>query len=285
MGIIKSRYAPIAVFAYRRKNLLEQVINALKENIYASESDVIFFLDGSRNADDLMEVEQVRAYARTVDGFNSVTIIERDKNYGLAQNIISGVTEIVNKYGKIIVLEDDIVTSKYFLEYMNNALDLYENEKTVMEISGYSYPHGNKGLPETAFLHFADCWGWATWKRAWDFFEKNPKDLIDTFSEKDIYKFNIDGSYPFWNQVLLNNSNKLNTWAIFWQASIFKKNGLMLYPTKTLVENVGLDGSGENCGVSDGYNSLLVNKSIEDFPKEIKENKTVRDVLSRYLKK
>ena len=281
--MINNKFAPIAIFAYRRKALLEQVIIALKENIYASESDVFFFLDGARNETDLNGVEQVRAYVRTVDGFNSVTIVERDKNYGLAQNIISGVTEVVNRYGKIIVLEDDIITGKYFLEYMNNALDLYEKENSVMEISGYSYPHGNEGLPETALLHFTDCWGWATWKRAWDFFEKNPKDLIDTFSENDIYKFNIDGSYPFWNQVLKNNSNQLNTWAIFWQASVFKKNGLMLYPTKTLVENIGFDGSGENCGSTNVWKTEIMDKAVTEFPMEIKENKAVRKVLAKYL--
>lgn len=280
-----NRLAPIAIFAYRRKKLLEQVINALKENIYASESDVIFFLDGARNEIDVKEVEQVRAYVRTVDGFNSVTIVERDKNYGLAQNIIDGVTEVVNKYGKIIVLEDDIVTSKYFLEYMNKALDLYEEEKEVMEVSGYAFPHGSKGLPETAFLHFADCWGWATWKRAWDCFEKNSVELINTFTEDDIYRFNFDGSFPFWNQVLENANGRLNTWAIFWQASVYKKRGLMLYPTKSLVLNIGLDGSGENCGIVDGYNSKLINKPIEDFPEKIEENRAVRDIISNYLKK
>ena len=192
-------------------------------------------------------------------------------------------TEVVNKYGKIIVLEDDIVTCKYFLEYMNKALDLYEDEKEVMEISGYAFPLDDKGLPETAFLHFADCWGWATWKRAWDCFERNPNELIKTFTADDIYKFNFDGSFPFWNQVLENAKGQLNTWAVFWQASVYKKGGLMLYPTKSLIKNIGLDGSGENCESTSIWETGVGDKAVTEFPVEIEENDVVRKVIAEYL--
>ena len=281
---MKNSYAPIVVFAYKRKNLLSQVIDALKENIYAKESDLYVFLDGYKGEKDKQEVKQTRNYARMISGFNSVTLVERNHNYGLARNIIEGVTEIVNRYGKIIVLEDDILPCRYFLKYMNDALNLYNNEEQIMEISGYSYPHDNSGLPETAFLHFADCWGWGTWKRAWDYFEKKPNKLIETFSEDDIYKFNFDGSFPFWNQVILNADGRLNTWAIFWQASIYKKEGLMLYPTKSLIRNIGFDGSGENCDISSDYNSDIIGEPIEFFPTIIEENEEVRNKLKDFFR-
>lgn len=280
-----SKLAPITIFAYRRVDLLHRVIESLLDNIYARESDIFFYLDGSRGEHDREEVDRVREYVRSIEGFNKVTVIERNRNYGLARNIIEGVTDIVNEYGKIIVLEDDILTCRYFLKYMNDALDLYENENTVMEISGYAFPHGNESVPETAFIHFADCWGWATWRRAWNCFEKDPEGLINSFSKDDIFKFNFDGCFPFWNQVMSNASGQLDTWAVFWQASVYKKNGLMLYPTKSLIKNIGLDGSGENCGVASGYNSELVDKPIEVFPTEIEENAFVRKLIGNYLAK
>ena len=277
--------APITIFAYRRIDLLHRVIEALQDNIYAKESDIYIFSDGPRGEHDREEVDRVREYTRRIEGFNRVTVIERNRNYGLAQNIIEGVTDIVDKYGKIIVLEDDILTCRYFLKYMNDALNLYENENSVMEISGYAFPHGNEGVPETAFIHFADCWGWATWRRAWDCFEKDPEGIIRSFSEDDIYKFNLDGCYPFWDQVLSNANGQLDTWAIFWQASVYMKNGLMLYPTKSLIKNIGLDGSGENCGIASGYSSAMVDKPIEVFPTEIEENAFVRNMIGNYLAK
>ena len=278
-------YAPIVIFAYKRKSHLIQVVNSLKKNLYADRSTVIVYSDGFRGEDDRKEVLDVREYLGTLSGFEHVEVIERDRNYGLASNIIQGVTDIVNKYGKVIVLEDDIVPCKYFLKYMNEALNLYENEESVMEISGYAYPHGDDGLPETAFLHFADCWGWGTWKRAWSCFEKNPQKLVDSFSESDIYRFNLDGSYPFWSQVRANLTNKINTWAIFWQASIFIKNGLMLYPTRSLVINIGFDGSGENCGNIPQNEGYLIEKPIMEYPLVIEENSEVRSTLAGYLKK
>ena len=169
--------SPIVLFAYNRINHIQQVIKALLRNEYASDSDLIIYSDASKNDNTVQEVQCVRQYLSTVSGFKSVKVIERLENFGLAKNIIDGVTSVINQYGKVIVLEDDLVVSPYFLKYMNEALDFYEKEEQVISIHGYIYPVKQK-LPETFFIKGADCWGWATWKRGWDLFCSDGKYLL-----------------------------------------------------------------------------------------------------------
>jgi GT2 family glycosyltransferase len=161
--------APIVLFTYNRPVHTKQTIDALLKNTLATDSDIIIFSDYPKTEKVVESVKQTREYLKTIKGFRSIKIIERNENFGLANNIIDGVTTVVNQYGKIIVLEDDLLTSPYFLRYMNEALMLYENEKDVVCIHGYIYPVKQK-LPDTFFLRGADCWGWATWKHGWDIF-------------------------------------------------------------------------------------------------------------------
>jgi hypothetical protein len=157
------------------------------------------------------------------------------------------VTKIVNEYGKIIVLEDDIVTSPNFLKFMNDALTFYENEDKVWHISGWSYPIDLMSKDDIYLYRVMECWGWATWKKNWHYYEKNTKKLTKEFSKDDIRRFNLDNTYNGWLQVILNKYRYMDTWAIYWYATIFKKNGLCINPMKSFVKNIGLDGSGQNC--------------------------------------
>jgi hypothetical protein len=130
-------------------------------------------------------------------GFKSISIIERPKNYGLASSIIDGVSYVVNKHGTVIVLEDDLITSEYFLRFMNDGLKIYNNDFQVASIHGYNYPVKDK-LPETFFLRGADCWGWATWKRAWNIFQRDGSLLLKEILERNLqYNFDFEGAYPF----------------------------------------------------------------------------------------
>lgn len=281
-----TNFAPIVVFVYKRLEHTVKTISALKRNLYAEESILYVFSDAARSEDDVAAVNEVRKYIHSITGFKEVIVIERERNYGLAENIISGVTEIVNKHGKIIVLEEDIVTSKYFLKYMNDALTLYQDKDEVIEISGYMYPIMNKeNLPETWFLYrFTDCWGWATWKNRWELFEKDPQRLIKEFTEDDIYHFNFEGSINLWDQVIRNNDGRLNSWAIFWQAVAYQRKKYVLVPTKSLVVNIGFDGSGENCGNDNDYNTDLKEKEVTQFPKEIIDNTIGREQMVNFFK-
>ena len=294
--------APIVLFCYNRPDHTRQTIEALQKNELAKESELFIFSDAAKNEDAVEKVNEVRRYIKAINGFKKVTVTERGKNWGLADSIIDGVTKIINEYGKIIVLEDDLVTSPYFLKFMNEALEFYKNEKKVWHISGWNYPIKTDGLEDVFFWRLMNCWGWATWSDRWSYYEKDINKTIKEFSQLDIKKFNLDGVENFWQQIILNKEGKINTWAIFWYATIFKQNGLCLNPTQTFVENIGHDASGVHCGESCSFSGdLSLNnhieltgrfeeneisvKRIQDFYKSQKKSFLVRGInkLSRIL--
>lgn len=272
--------APIVLFVYNRPWHTRQTVEALQQNELAVESELYIYSDGSKNEDVKPRVEEVREYIKTITGFKNVTIIEREENWGLAASIIEGVTEIVNKYGKIIVLEDDLVTSKFFLKFMNESLEYYKDQKKVWHISGWNYPIDSKGLGDTFFWRVMNCWGWATWADRWIYYKRNPSEIASEFTKKDIYNFNIDGSQNFWSQVNDNITGKLKTWAIFWYATIFKHNGLCLNPSRSFVENIGQDATGENCRYL-MYSNILNDIDKWEFNLRLVESKLAIDYLKK----
>jgi hypothetical protein len=265
-------FAPIALYTYNRLTHTRLTVEALQKNTLASQSDLIIFSDAPKSKDHTSAVNSIRDYIRQIEGFNSITIIERETNYGLARNIIEGVTEICNQYGRVIVLEDDIVTSPFFLAYLNRALDKYANEKQVWHISGWNYPIDPDGLEEAFFWRVMNCWGWATWSDRWRHFHKDPVKLTQSWSRQMIKRFNLDGTCDFWSQVKLNASGELNSWAIFWYATIFEQGGFCLNPARSLVCNIGHDGSGENCDESLIYSHSQLSDKIDVLPFEIEES-------------
>ncbi|MDP9231077.1 MAG: glycosyltransferase, partial [Bacteroidota bacterium] len=236
------RFSPIILFAYDRPTHMRLTIEALKKNKFADQSELFIFSDGPNNERAVKSVQAVRNYIKEVNGFKRIQIIERKENYGLGNNIIDGVTQVVNQYKRIIVMEDDLVSSPYLLQFMNNALEMYENEENVISIHGYLYPV-TTNLPETFFLKGADCLGWGTWKRGWDLFEPEGhlllKKLIET-NQTNIFDFN--NSYPFTQMLKDNVKGKNNSWAVRWYASAFLKNKYTLYPGRSLIFHRGGDG-------------------------------------------
>jgi hypothetical protein len=263
--------APIALFVYNRMKHTVTTVTALQNNALAGETELFIFSDGSPTRTHEAQVKEVRDYLHTVKDFKKITVIERAGNYGLARNIIDGVTSVINNHHKIIVVEDDLVTSPYFLQYMNAALDLYENKEQVVCIHGY-LPPIKETLPETFFLKGTDCWGWATWKRGWDLFERDGKKLLADLLKNDLTKeFDYDGAYPF-TEVLQDQIKGINnSWAIRWKASAFIKNKLTLYPGRSLVQNIGNDGTGIHSGSSTIFDTELSASKIilSDIPIEV----------------
>jgi hypothetical protein len=253
--------APIIVFTYNRPAHTKATIEALQKNIGASESDLFMISDGAANSDSLPAVKEVRDYLKTVKGFKTSHILEREKNYGLGDNIINGVTDIIEVYGKVIVLEDDLITSPFFLQYINEALNIYEENEKVMSIHGYTYPV-KENLPDIFFLKGADCWGWGTWKRAWVHFERNGAVLLDQLlksGQSSLFDFN--DAYPYTAMLQDQIAGKNTSWAVRWYASAFLKNMYTLYPAKSLVFHNGGDGSGTNAG-----NENLLDIELSDQP-------------------
>ena len=210
----------------------------------------------------------------------------RIDNLGLAENIISGVSTVINKYGKVIVLEDDLLLSKKFLSYMNATLDFYETQKDVFHISGYWYPVEKPiELPETFFLQLGTCWGWGTWKRAWDFLETNPSLIRKKVQsiDQNFEKFNLNGRSSFLDQLDRNISGDLSTWAVKWYGSIFMNGGLSLHPNISYVNNIRNDSSGENCSETSVYDWEKLNQHNFKAQAELKIHARAVRKLEKYF--
>ena len=273
--------APVVVFAYNRPDHLSRVLNALSNNRLAGESDLFVFCDGAKEGaseQDLTSISECRLVAKQAKGFKSITVIERGYNYGLADNIIGAVSDIVNEYGKIITLEDDVITSEGFLQYMNDALDVYENDEKVMHVTGFMWRYRG-WLPATFFYPVPECGGgWATWKRAWDHFSYDIKSLYH-YWKNDWTAFNIWGGNGLQKQLEGNYRGTLKTWFIRWYAVVRKMGGLTLYPNCPLTTNIGFDGSGTNCDASNS-NPFNWTKLADEIP--VKRQPIRENVWARY---
>jgi GT2 family glycosyltransferase len=278
-------FAPIALFVYNRPEHTSRTLAYLRKNHLADQSQLFIFSDAPKTDNDAAKVEEVRQLIKNADGFKSVTVIERIENLGLANSIISGVNQLVNEYGKIIVFEDDLLTSPYTLDYFNTALERYKNEDKVMHIGAYMYPLKEAGtLSETFFYRAASSWGWATWDRAWQYFEPDVDELIAQFDEKKIAQFSIEGYMNFWKQIREFKAGKNNSWAIRWYASIFLKGGLTLNPAKSLIDNIGHDGSGTHSNNESMYKVQISEQTVNWFPSEISENVDAYNAIKHFLK-
>lgn len=241
-------YAPIALFTYARADHTRDAVESLLRNKDASESDLYIFSDGPKTEEKWEAVEENRAYIHTITGFKSIHIIEHEKNLGLANSLIAGITEVIKQYGRIIVVEDDLVLSPYFLQFMNEALEKYENEDKVGAITAYC-PIKDNTLPETYFLRYFHCWGWATWKRGWDLMNLDTKYLLRKLRWKT-KKFNLDGGINNYGMLYCQKVGLVDSWFIRLYASFFLAEKLTLFPGHSLVSNHGLDGSGTHSNKS-----------------------------------
>jgi hypothetical protein len=276
--------APIVLFVYNRLSHTRRTIDSLRKNKLAEVSELFVYSDHAKDADSKIAVQEVRDYISQLKGFKQITIIYREENFGLAKSIIAGVTEVVNKYGKIIVLEDDIVTSPFFLKFMNDALNFYQENSVVWHISGWNYPINQDKIEDVFLWRLMNCWGWATWKQEWSFFEKNTDLMMAKFNKINICKFNLDGSENFWKQIQQNKQGEIDSWAIFWYATIFLNKGLCLNPSKTFVLNIGHDGSGVHCDINSNFNDSLSLRSDINFNCENIENKIALGRIQNFYK-
>ena len=275
--------APIVLFVYNRQWHTQQTIEALLKNDLASKSGLIIYSDAARDREAQYGVRKVREFIHTIDGFSSVTIIERDENFGLARSIITGVSEVVDRFGKIIVLEDDLVTSPHFLRYMNEALELYQDDEKVASIHGYLYPLG-KEFSEPFFIRGADCWGWGTWRRAWACFEPDGGTLLAELQRRQLTdRFDFCGTHPYTEMLQAQMCGDIDSWAIRWNAAAFLKDMLTLYPHVSLVHNIGLDCSGTHCDDEAYHETKLAEKPVEVSNIPIEENLDAFQEFARYF--
>lgn len=276
--------APIALFVYNRPDHTRRTLAYLQKNVLADESRLYIFSDGAKTVADEAKVNEVRELASQVNGFKSVKLISRPQNMDLANSIIDGVTQLVNEYGKVIVFEDDLLSSTYTLEYFNEGLSQYAIEEKAMHIGAYMFPLSDNSLPETFFHPLSTSWGWATWQRAWNNFEPNIDKLMAQFDSRKIHDFSINGTGNFWKQMQEFKAGKNNSWAIRWYASIFLKGGLALHPSKSLIHNIGHDGTGVHSNIEQMYGVSIADGPVKQFPAEVKADISAAAAISHFLK-
>jgi hypothetical protein len=283
--------APVALFVYNRPRHTELTLRALSRNFLAEKTKLYVFCDGTRKERDIQEarlISEVRDLVKRQNWCGDFIVRERETNLGLAGSIRSGIDEVFLENDRIIVLEDDLITSPGFLTYMNKALSLYESDPQVMNISAHlpetSYQHV---LPETFFLRNMSCWGWGTWRYAWQNIRWDPNYLLDELKHQPggLKRFNLDGCYPFSEQLEKNRTRIITTWAIFWDATIYLAGGFSLFPGQSLVENIGTDGTGENFGSDESslYKTTLAG-SISVSRIKIKESLRGRYYMKSFYK-
>ncbi|MBN1969112.1 MAG: glycosyltransferase [Candidatus Delongbacteria bacterium] len=238
--------APIILFVYNRPDHTIKTLNALKRNILANDSILYIFSDAPKNDNNIDSVNKVREILKSADGFKNIHISYAEQNKGLAKSIIEGVSYVINRHKAAIILEDDLISSNNFLQYMNNALSYYEKDQKIFQISGYS-PHFNlrKDLDSDIFAcHRISSWGWATWEDRWNSIDWKLKDLKEFLSSENIQKFSLGGKDKI--SVLIGAKEGINdVWAIKYDYGRFKwNNALVVYPKISKISNIGSDGSG-----------------------------------------
>lgn len=273
--------APIVLFAYNRPLHTRMCVESLLANPEAADSKLFVFSDGWKDEADRPRVEQVRGLAKGIRGFAAVEVREASENRGLANSVIAGVSEVVSRHGRVIVVEDDLVVSPHFLEFMNRALDLFENDERVGNVHGHLFRM--RGLPDTFLISHADSWGWATWKRAWAKFEPDGSKLLAALRGRGLVgTFNFEGAYPFSRMLERQIAGKNNSWAIRWKASLLLSGMLAVNAGKSLVANNGFDETGTNCGGGELFPTDLYTGRVECFrPDSIEECPLARRKFER----
>jgi len=286
MKMKRKNLAPVALFVYNRPDHVEETIKHLVNNSLASETDLFIFSDAAKSDKDIKSVKKVRKVITKIKGFKKINIIERETNNGLAKSIITGVGEIIKEYKKVIVLEDDILTSESFLTFMNDCLDKYKDNFKIKSISGYNYPikYPTQYKDDIYLSQRASSWGWATWENRWnemrwdnEFYEKilNNKLVVSKIKKccDDLY-----------NMMLFQIDGRINSWAIKWVIMHIKNDQYSIFPSKSMGKNIGLDGSGVHKDSTDKFKiepNILFSYNL---PSNIKKIKNIIELQRKFLK-
>jgi hypothetical protein len=249
--------APIALFTFKRPEHTARTLEALARNPEFARSELHIFCDGSRRPDEDAAVEATREVARKCVHPNKM-IYEAPANRGLAASIVDGVSRLCAQHGRVIVVEDDLVVAPVFLDFLNRGLDRYSGDEQVMQISGHMFPVEFPPSDDDAvFLPFTTSWGWATWQRAWSHFDPAMLGYNKVSKDRVVRRrFDLDNSYPYLAMLKKQKAGKIDSWAIRWYLSVFLRDGLVLFPRRSLVNNEGFDGSGTHCADDGGHKNF-----------------------------
>jgi len=272
--------APIAVFVYKRPNHAARLIESLLGNEPVRHSPIFVYCDGPRTPDEHHAVAETRRVVR--DRFGArCEMVERVANCGLAASIISGVSDLVHHYGRVIVLEDDLVLHSGCIGFLNAALRRYADDRRVWHVNAYRYPIPRASAP--VFSRLPSSWGWATWERAWAGFEPDAVKLERAVRAAGLAShMDFGGRFPYYEMLKAQIQGRIDSWAIRWYASVLIQRGLSVYPNVSQVMNKGMDGTGVHSGETADYD-VEIGAASEDWPAEVIEDQSTYLQMQAYF--
>jgi Glycosyl transferase family 2 len=280
--------APIVLFVYNRPDHTKKTIEALLKNSITEKSELFIYSDGPKTADEKEKIYSVRNYIHGLSGFKNINIVEREENLGLAQSVISGVSEVINEYEKAIVLEDDMICSPFFLEFINTLLSFYKNNDKVFSVTGYTFPINisSSYSYDVYVAPRASSWGWGTWKNRWEKVDWDVKDFNEFITDSDmVEKFNLGGE-DLTRMLKNQKAGRIDSWAIIWTYAHFINNTYCAYPVKSRIRNIGTDKSGVHTGKTTRFDvDLDFNNSPLDLPKNITPDEKILNNFRKFFKK
>jgi hypothetical protein len=240
---------PIAVFTYNRPDHARRALKALERCSHLDECEVFIYSDAPQRTGHVTGVEQTRKAIHEWANKHSARVVQRDVNLGLARSIVDGVTTLTSIYERVIVLEDDLVVSPDFIQYMLGGLERYRDDEQVMQISGFMYNVGMQSPKDAFFLPSTSTWGWAIWERAWKHFDWDASGAAELLANANwCQDFDMRGSYPYSTLLSQRLRGENDSWGVVWYYCVYQRNGLVLFPGRSLVWNGGFDGTGIHSG-------------------------------------
>jgi hypothetical protein len=283
---------PIVIFLYKRPHHARKLLDSLEKCSRLTECDIFIYCDGVKNPVDLAKVIETRSVAREFASKNNANVVEREHNMGLAQSIVGGVSQMCEKYGRVIILEEDFILHPYFLDFMLQSLDYYAADETVAQVAGFSFPIDKSANTDAFFMPIISIWGWATWQRAWNLFSWDTLSAVEALNANPQiqYKFNLDNSYPYSDMMFQVAKGQLDAWAILWYWQTFSKNKLTLFPRQSLVWQNGFDAAAVHTkevwpGMQESLDKFLQVKWSNpiSFPKNTETDSVAFESLKKFL--
>lgn len=285
---------PIAIFLYNRPDHARQLFSSLLNCSRLEECAVYVFCDGVKKPEDKQSVQAARAIMREFASLiNNVHIIEREQNLGLARSIVNGVTELCERFGRVIVLEDDFILQPFFLDFILQGLDRYADDEQVAQVAGFTFPIGVPEKGDVFFLPLTTSWGWATWQRAWNLFSWDLGTALEKLNAEPQLqaRFNLDDAYPYTDMLRLATESKVDSWAIHWYWHTFRHEKLTLYPCRSLVWQNGFDELATHTTTARADLQMPIDKFLQEewhnpisFPDIVQADDIVFDKLKKFLR-
>lgn len=280
--------APLVIFVYKRPDIAKQMLTAINKNLLVEKTDVFIFSDGSKSDSDKEKVNEVRNIIHEFsknNNFKSVTIEESSVNKGLANSVINGVTKIINQYGKVIVLEDDLIASHNFLQFMNDCLEFYKDDTSVWSIGGMlgaafkKLRHLEQYDKDIYACYRAGSWGWASWRDRWEKIDWEMSDYDSFMKDRKRKKLFNRGGSDLVGMLRMQHDGKIDSWAIRWVYYQSKENMVSIFPCKSLIKNIGFGVDATHTSIG---KNIYETECCEDYEYKLEHVKIDKKLMRDY---